>query len=203
MLMMLIVGVFVGVIVDVIWWDTGSGLGALVGGLVYQSQGAVWLFKACAVLSLFSTGIAATAYFSLKPPAATLPLSFTRVTCHDLDQDLELHLALNLDEDVNSSIHENIDVNIDLGDNSGDGDRIKKDVDDDEEEEVDVDLHTAASFFVSSSNNNMRSSAGSASNLSAVAAAASAAAAAVVDGFKFGDKGSSNDIEMVDVEIGK
>lgn len=46
---------------DSIHWGLGSGLGALLGGYAYSSYGAVPLFRASALISLFSTFLAAAA----------------------------------------------------------------------------------------------------------------------------------------------
>ncbi|RYH07054.1 MFS transporter [archaeon] len=48
-------------------WGFGSGMGALVGGFVYDNWGAVWLFEASAVLSVFSLALSIVAYFFAAP----------------------------------------------------------------------------------------------------------------------------------------
>lgn len=48
-------------------WGFGSGMGALVGGFVYDNWGAVWLFEASAILSVFSLALSIVAYFFAAP----------------------------------------------------------------------------------------------------------------------------------------
>lgn len=52
---------------DSIHWGLGSGLGALLGGYAYSSYGAVPLFKASALISVFSTLLAAAASVMYGP----------------------------------------------------------------------------------------------------------------------------------------
>lgn len=46
---------------DSIHWGLGSGLGALLGGYAYSAYGAVPLFRASALISVFSTLLAVSA----------------------------------------------------------------------------------------------------------------------------------------------
>lgn len=52
---------------DSIHWGLGSGLGALLGGYAYSSYGAVPLFRASALISVFSTLLAAAASVMYGP----------------------------------------------------------------------------------------------------------------------------------------
>lgn len=61
-----------------IHWGLGSGLGALLGGYAYSSYGAVPLFRASALISIFSTFIAAAASATYGPSRSqTASIAFT------------------------------------------------------------------------------------------------------------------------------
>jgi hypothetical protein len=83
--------------------ELGSGIGALVGGIVYDRLGAVWLFEASAFLSAISASIALLAYLLLNPPAPTEQIAFLAVAACETEVDSTTHLTTNCD-DLDESI---------------------------------------------------------------------------------------------------
>eukprot|EP01031_Cornospumella_fuschlensis_P030878 gene30878-37314_t len=87
-------------------WGFGSGMGALVGGFVYDNLGAVWLFEASAVLSLFSLALSIAAYFFAAPDSelqggySSVEVSEghdgATVATRDDEEGLELHAVVDL-----------------------------------------------------------------------------------------------------------
>ena len=70
-----------------IHWGLGSGLGALLGGLAYSSVGAVPLFEASAVMSLFSMLLALLASVLYDAPPSRGDLSFSSAPSVPVDSD--------------------------------------------------------------------------------------------------------------------
>ena len=82
---------FVISIIEGAHWGVGTGLGALIGGFVYQSRGPVFLFSVCACLSVATFIIAVVAAVCFKtlhapapPPTAAAGVELVSVKDEDV-----------------------------------------------------------------------------------------------------------------------
>lgn len=83
-------------------WGFGSGIGALLGGFVYDRLGAVWLFELSAVLSLLSMVLAILGVGCVESDADAAESGYDAVESQDADQVMvkEVLNAMIDDEDV-------------------------------------------------------------------------------------------------------